>query len=73
MVYNGTFTIYVDSVPTVITLTGTGKATAAKASLSTTSLDFGSNPAGQTSLPQSVTVTNTGGETGHLKRLACIW
>ena len=59
-VYNGTFTIYVDSVPTVITLTGTGKATAAKASLSTTSLDFGSNPAGQTSLPQSVTVTNTG-------------
>jgi hypothetical protein len=58
--YNGTFTIYVDSVPTVITLTGTGKVTKAKAGLSVTSLDLGSNPAGQTSLPQTVTVTNTG-------------
>ena len=58
--YNGTFTIFVDGNPFVVTLTGTGKATKAKASLSATALDFGSNPAGQASAPQNVTVTNTG-------------
>lgn len=59
-IYNGTFTIYVDGVPNIITLTGTGKITKAKSTLSVTAMDFGANPAGQTSLAQTVTVTNTG-------------
>jgi len=58
--YNGTLTIFVDGAPNVVNLTGTGKVTQAKSTLSVTALDFGANPAGQTSLAQTVTVTNTG-------------
>jgi hypothetical protein len=68
-VYNGTLTIYVDGVPNIVNLTGTGKTTKAKATLSVTALDFGSNPAGQTSLAQNVTVTNTGTATFLLKTI----
>ncbi len=58
--YSGTFTINVNNTPNVISLTGTGQTVNASPVLSATSLDFGSNPAGQTSPSQTVTVTNNG-------------
>lgn len=59
--YNCNFIITLDDLSTLIVpLTGTGIQSAGVASLSSTALDFGLVPAGNSSTTQTVTITNTG-------------
>ncbi|HEV2379673.1 MAG TPA: choice-of-anchor D domain-containing protein [Terriglobia bacterium] len=59
-VYSGTMTLNLSGYPpVVVNLTGTGLASKGKASLSTTSINFGNVPLG-TTVSQNVTLTNTG-------------
>jgi len=53
--------VFVD--PRIISLTGTGVATSPVATLTPTSIDFGSQALGVASAPQTVTLTNTGNDT----------
>lgn len=59
--FSGKFTVDISGQkPLSVALSGTGKTTAAVASVSPTSIDFGSLSEGTTSAAQIVTVTNTG-------------
>lgn len=59
--FNATFTVNVQGFsPITVSLTGTGYATQAASSVSTTSFSFGNQAAGSTSAAQPLTLTNTG-------------
>lgn len=60
-VFAGSFTLNITGVaPFIVPMTGSGVSTGAVAKVSPNSLTFGSQAAGSTSAPQTVTVTNMG-------------
>lgn len=61
--YSGQFTLVINGQTVVIPLTGTGVATSAAVSLSTSALFFGANPVGIATANQPFTITNTGTST----------
>jgi len=66
-----TFTIQGVSQQQIVSFTGTGTTTTAAASLSPNVVNFPATPLGSTS-SQTVTVTNTGGNTMHLSSLTLL-